>query len=104
AGDGGAFISSGTWSLVGVELPAPLLSGAAREANLTNERGVAGTTRLLKNVMGLWLLQECRRAWNRDGASITYGDFSALAQSASTSFLFDPDLPELLTPGHMPKR
>ncbi len=104
AGDGAAFISSGTWSLVGVELPAPVLSRAAREANLTNERGFGGTTRLLKNVMGLWLLQECRRAWNRDGHSIAYGDFSALAESASTSFLFDPDLSELLTPGDMPRR
>ena len=61
--DDGAILSSGTWSLLGLELPAPELGPAAAAANLTNERGVDATTRLLKNVMGLWLVQECRRAW-----------------------------------------
>ena len=60
-----AILSSGTWSLLGLELPAPVLSDAAREANLTNERGIDGTTRLLKNVMGMWLLEESRREWAR---------------------------------------
>lgn len=99
AGSGTAFISSGTWSLVGVEVAAPVLTEAARAANLTNERGFGGTTRLLKNVMGLWLLQECRRVWGSD-----YGSLAQLAESAPSSRLFDPDLPELLTPGDMPAR
>jgi len=62
AGPGSAYISSGTWSLVGLETDAPVINGAALEANLTNEAGVNGSNRLLKNVMGLWILQECRRA------------------------------------------
>ena len=104
AGTGAAFVSSGTWSLVGVELAAPVLTEAARSANLTNERGFAGTTRLLKNVMGLWLVQECRRAWMREGRDVEYASLGPLAESAPSSFLFDPDLPELLAPGDMPAR
>jgi len=100
ASPGTAYISSGTWSLVGVELDAPALSEQARAANLTNERGFGGTTRLLKNVMGLWLVQECRRAWG--GAD--YAELVELAASAPGGVLFDPDLPELLTPGDMPAR
>ncbi|MDX6475953.1 MAG: rhamnulokinase [Gaiellaceae bacterium] len=99
-----AYISSGTWSLVGVELDEPVLSARAHAANLTNERGFGGTTRLLKNVMGLWLVQECRRAWLRDGDAPEYADLAALAAAAPSGALFDPDLPELLTPGDMPAR
>ena len=62
-----AFISSGTWSLVGIEVDQPVISQESLAHNLTNEGGVGGTFRLLKNVMGLWLLQECRRAWEREG-------------------------------------
>ena len=104
AAPGAAYISSGTWSLVGVELDRPVLTEAARGANLTNERGVAGTTRLLKNVMGLWLLQECRRAWARAGYELAYEELAPLAEAAPSSVLFDPDLPELLAPGDMPAR
>lgn len=100
ASAGTAYISSGTWSLVGVELDAPVLSERARAANLTNERGFGGTTRLLKNVMGLWLVQECRRAWG--GAD--YAELVELAESAPGGVLFDPDLPELLAPDDMPAR
>lgn len=64
-GDDWAYLSSGTWSLIGVELPEPLLSEAALEHNFTNEAGFGGTTRFLKNIIGLWLLQECRRHWQR---------------------------------------
>ena len=99
-----AYISSGTWSLVGVELDQPVLSQLAHAANLTNERGFGGTTRLLKNVMGLWLAQECRRAWLREGDAPGYADLAALAAAAPSGALFDPDLPELLTPGDMPTR
>jgi rhamnulokinase len=102
--DNAAYISSGTWSLVGVELDAPVLSAPARAANLTNERGFGGTTRLLKNVMGLWLVQECRRAWLREGDAPAYADLGRLAAAAPGGVLFDPDLPELLAPGDMPAR
>ena len=96
-----AILSSGTWSLLGVELPEPVLTDAAREANLTNERGIEGTTRLLKNVMGLWLLEESRRAW--DDAS--YDELHRLAEEAEPDVpLFDPDADEFLRPGDMPAR
>ncbi|MBA2514624.1 MAG: rhamnulokinase [Solirubrobacterales bacterium] len=99
-----AILSSGTWSLLGVELPAPVLSDAARGANLTNERGVDGTTRLLKNVMGMWLLEECRRGW---GAQASYEELLRLAEAADgggDAPLFDPDDPSFLAPGDMPGR
>jgi len=100
-----AYISSGTWSLVGVELDAPRVSEQARASNLTNERGFGGTTRLLKNVMGLWLVQECRRAWVAEGAAPSYADMTNLARKAPPGGpLFDPDLPALLAPGDMPAR
>jgi rhamnulokinase len=95
-----AILSSGTWSLLGVELPAPVLTGAAREANLTNERGIDSTTRLLKNVMGLWLEQECARLWGAD-----FPDLHRLALEARPDVpLFDPDMEEFLKPGDMPQR
>jgi len=97
-----AILSSGTWSLLGLELPGPVLSDAARDANLTNERGMDGTTRLLKNVMGMWLLEECRRAWG-DGTS--YDELLGLAEAAQgDGALFDPDDPAFLAPGDMPGR
>jgi rhamnulokinase len=99
-----AYISSGTWSLVGVELIEPVLTPRALASNLTNERGFGGRVRLLKNVMGLWLLQECRRAWLREGDVPEYGELAALAAAAPSGALFDPDLPELLAPGDMPAR
>ena len=100
-----AILSSGTWSLLGLELPAPVLTDDAREANLTNERGVEGTTRLLKNVMGMWLLEECRRAWARDGDEPGYGELHRLAEAAGEDVaLFDPDLEDFLAPGDMPGR
>ena len=97
-----AILSSGTWSLLGLELPEPVLSDAAREANLTNERGVDGTTRLLKNVMGMWLLEECRRAWDEE---LSYEELQRLAESVEGDVpLFDPDDPSFLAPGDMPAR
>jgi rhamnulokinase len=95
-----AILSSGTWSLLGVELPEPVLTDAAREANLTNERGVDGTTRLLKNVMGLWLEQECARVWDAD-----FADLHRAAEEAPADVpLFDPDADAFLKPGDMPAR
>ena len=65
-----AFLSSGTWSLLGIEVPRPIITPRALDANFTNEGGVCGTTRLLKNIGGLWLLQSCRRDWAASGRSL----------------------------------
>lgn len=98
-----AFVSAGTWSLVGMELDRPVVTDAAREANLSNEGGVAGTVRLLKNVMGLWLVQECRRAWARQGEEWTYDELLTMAEAASTDGpLVDPDDERLVRPADMP--
>jgi len=100
-----AYISSGTWSLVGVEIREPVINDDALEANLSNEGGVAGTFRLLKNVMGLWLLQECRRAWTAAGVDLAYEDLLRLAEGAPPfQAVIDPDDDQLLGPGDMPTR
>jgi rhamnulokinase len=97
---GAAVLSSGTWSLLGVELYAPVLTDRAREFNLTNERGIDGTFRLLRNVMGLWLVQECRREWD-----VSYQEIHELAAAARPDVpLFDPDDEQFLRPGGMPQR
>ncbi len=98
-----AYISSGTWSLVGVETDRPVLTEQARALNFTNEGGVGGTIRLLKNVGGLWLLQECRRQWAREGHAYNWPDLMAQAAHAPMlASLVDPDAPELLNPSDMP--
>jgi rhamnulokinase len=100
---GSAYISSGTWSLMGVELPSPILTDAALAGGFTNEGGVAGTTRLLRNIPGLWLVSECRRRWQRDGLDYDWGDLVALAERApGLRSLIDPDHPSLLNPPDMP--
>ena len=94
-----AVLSSGTWSLLGLELDEPVLGDDALAVNLSNERGVDGTTRLLRNVMGLWLLQECRRALEPSGAR-EYEDLLRLAEAASDDVpLFDPDDERSPAPG-----
>jgi rhamnulokinase len=104
ARDGTAFLSSGTWSLLGTELDAPVLTSDALRFNFTNEGGVCGTTRLLKNVMGLWMLQCCRRAWTARGASFDYGELMELAsREAPFRHLVDPDDESFLLPGDMPQ-
>ncbi|MFI6425378.1 rhamnulokinase family protein [Promicromonospora sp. NPDC050880] len=102
----GAYVSSGTWSLVGLELPAPVLTAASRAANFTNELGLDGTVRYLHNVMGLWVLDECVRAWTQDdGAPV---DLPALLAEAAAEpgarCLVDVDGGEFLAPGDMPRR
>ncbi|MDQ3328559.1 MAG: rhamnulokinase, partial [Chloroflexota bacterium] len=100
-----AYISSGTWSLVGIETAQPVVSAQAMAANLTNEGGFGGTIRLLKNVMGLWLLQECRRTWARQGDDLPYEEIARLAEAAPPfGALVDPDHPSFLAPGDMPAR
>ena len=96
-----AYISCGTWSLVGVELDAPVLTEQSRRANFTNEGGVDGTIRYLRNVMGLWLLQECQRSWNESDVS---GLIRAAAELPALQAVFDVDKPEFLPPGDMPTR
>ncbi|HEY2795170.1 MAG TPA: FGGY-family carbohydrate kinase, partial [Micromonosporaceae bacterium] len=100
-GDRFAYISSGTWSLVGVELPAPVLTEAARTANFTNERGVDGTIRFLRNVMGLWLLQECQRELGIDDLS---GLLARARDVPAGRSLIDATDPRFLAPGGMPAR
>lgn len=100
-----AYISSGTWSLVGLEVPEPILTREALAANLTNEGGVYGTFRLLKNVMGLWILQQCRAAWESAGKDYSYTELVDMAQHVEPLVsVFDPDHPDFLTPGDHPQR
>ena len=100
-----AYISSGTWSLVGVETREPVVTQEAMEANFTNEGGFGGRTRFLKNVMGLWILQECRRQWAREGHEYSYEELARLAKDApSAGPLVDPDHPAFLAPGNMVSR
>ena len=98
-----AYISSGTWSLMGMEIPVPVVSPAARTVNFTNEGGINNTIRLLKNIAGLWLLQECRRSWQRQGQSYTWEELLALAASAPAfASIINPDAHDFLNPDDMP--
>jgi len=100
-----AYISCGTWGLVGVELEAPELSEAGRLANFTNEGGVDGTVRYLHNVMGLWLLSESVREWERDGSTISLPALLAAATDVTAPVaVFDANDPRFLAPGDMPAR
>ncbi|GAA1618312.1 rhamnulokinase family protein [Kribbella alba] len=96
-----AYISSGTWSLVGLELAEPVLTAEAQQANFTNEGGVDGRIRFLRNVMGLWILQECLRVW--DTADLP-GLLGEAAAAPAFGVLIDPDDPSFLAPGNMPRR
>lgn len=100
-----AYISCGTWGLVGVELEQPVTTDAAREANFTNEGGVDGRVRFLHNVMGLWLLSESVRWWERDGSSIDLPELLAQAAAVTTDVpVFDANDPGFLAPGDLPGR
>jgi rhamnulokinase len=100
-----AYISSGTWSLVGIESERPFTSEAAFVANVTNELGVEGTVRVLKNVTGMWLLEECRRTWRESGSDVEMTELIALAEAArGFQTLIDPNDPLFAPPGDMPKR
>jgi rhamnulokinase len=102
---GAAYVSSGTWSLVGVELERPVLTEESREANFTNEGGVDAKIRYLRNVMGMWLLSESIRTWERDGQSVELTPLLAQAAEMSGSIpIFDANHSSLLAPGNMPKR
>ena len=100
-----AYISCGTWGLVGVELDHPVLTEESRAANFTNERGVDGTIRYLRNVMGLWLLSETLRTWELQGQPISLPGLIAMAADVPAGgAVFDPDEPQFLPPGDMPTR
>lgn len=97
-----AYISCGTWSLVGIETPQPILGERARQLNFTNEGGVGGTIRFLKNVGGLWMLQECQRQWHRKGQGFAWSALIALAEQASPlRSMVDPDAADFLNPPDM---
>jgi rhamnulokinase len=103
ARDGTAFLSSGTWSLIGTELDAPIVTPEALKLNFTNEGGVNGTTRLLKNVMGLWMLQGCRNSWRTQGQNADYRELVELAARGPTfTHLVDPDDESFLRATNMP--
>jgi rhamnulokinase len=100
-----AYISSGTWSLMGAELPEPVINEQSLANDFTNEGGVGGTFRFLKNIAGLWLVQECRRTWARQGEEFSYDDLTQMAaQAKPLQSVVDPDYPEFLKPGDMPAR
>ena len=99
------YISSGTWSLMGTELSAPLINEDSRRLNFTNEGGAFGTIRFLKNIMGLWIVQECRRQWKREGQEYSFADLQRLAEAEMPlQSLIDPDDALFATPGDMPRR
>lgn len=99
------YISCGTWSLFGTELPKPVINETSRRFNLTNEGGFGRNVRFLKNIMGLWLIQESRRQWIREGFDVSYADLEreALASDSFRCFI-DPDDPSFETPGNLPRR
>ncbi|MCL2329719.1 MAG: rhamnulokinase [Phycisphaerae bacterium] len=104
-GKGWAFLSSGTWSLMGMEVPKPIINDASFKYNFTNEGGVNGTYRFLKNIMGLWLVQECRRTWQRAGQEYSYAQLAEMAATAKPFLaVVDPDDTSFLAPGDMPSR
>lgn len=102
-GEDWAYISSGTWSLMGVEIDKPIITKESMSFNFTNEGGVNGTFRFLKNITGLWLLQGCRRSWEKEGYNLSYSEIVKLAEESKPfKFFIDPDDPSFLNPPDMP--
>lgn len=100
-----AFLSSGTWSLFGTELDKPIVNETSMNINITNEGGFDGSTGFLKNIIGLWLIQESRRQWKREGKEYSYADLEKLALAAEPfKFFIDPDAPEFVPHGNIPER
>ena len=98
-----AYLSSGTWSLMGIELPEPVIDDRTYTLNFTNEGGVDGTARLLKNITGMWLLEQCRTAWAREGKEYSYTDIMRMTEAAAPSgATIDPDAAEFAAPTDMP--
>jgi rhamnulokinase len=104
-GDDWAYLSSGTWSLLGLELPKALVTPKALELNFTNEIGYGRTIRFLKNIIGLWIVQECRRTWTAAGSSYDYGELTEMAgQATPFRSLINPNDPRFLKPDEMPEK
>lgn len=102
-GENWAYLSSGTWSLLGIESAKPLVSGKTLEMNFTNEGGVEGTTRFLKNIMGMWLIQECKRIWDEE-SELEWQQIVDLSNAVEPfNYLINPDDAVFLNPGNMPK-
>lgn len=100
-----AYLSSGTWSLMGLELDQPIINDEVYRANLTNEGGFDGSFRFLKNIMGLWLVQQCRETWNAEGQNYSYDEMVTLAADVDPfQSMIDPDHLEFYPPGDMPSR
>jgi rhamnulokinase len=100
-----AYLSSGTWSIVGAETSKPVITPKSLAYNFTNEGGVCGTIRLLNNMTGMWLIQECQRTWAAEGAPLSYDEITYMAQAAPPfARLIDTDAAEFLAPGDMPTR
>lgn len=100
-----AYLSSGTWSLMGIEVPQAIINDKTFTYEFTNEGGVENTIRLLKNIMGLWPIQECRRQWQREGADLSYAELTAMAEKAEPfTHHIDVDYTGFLAPGEMPQR
>jgi rhamnulokinase len=105
SGDRWAYLSSGTWSLMGVELPGAIVNDKTFQYEFTNEGGVENTIRLLKNIMGLWLVQECKRQWQREGQDLSYGELTQMATESKPFFGYiNCDNSDFLAPGDMPAR
>jgi rhamnulokinase len=105
SGDDWCYISSGPWSLMGVELARPLINEKALQYNYTNEGGIGGTIRFLRNIMGLWLVQECRRQLEKDGQTYDYTQLTKMAADAKPfAAIINPDHAPFLSPGEMPKK
>ena len=103
--DGWAFLSSGTWSLLGIETRGPVMNERARALELGNEVGVLGTMRPLKNISGLWLVQQCRATWEAEGDPLSYAELTRMAETSTPfSALIDPDDPSFTPAGDMPSR
>jgi len=105
SGENWAYLSSGTWSLVGVEWPKPVINDQSRSLQFTNEIGYGDSVRLLKNIVGLWIVQECRRHWAREGKKYDFAMLEKLAADAPPFVsLINPDDPRFLSPDDIPKR
>lgn len=104
-GENWLYISSGTWSLIGVEIPEPIITDLTLKYNFTNEGGVGDTIRLLKNITGMWLIQECRRTWDEAGEGLSYDELEQMAEEAQPLVsIIEPNYEPFLSPGDMPAR
>lgn len=99
------FLSCGTWSLLGTELSEPLINEKTLRCNVTNEGGYGGKASFLKNIIGLWLIQETRRQWQKEGDSLSFAEMETLARNAKPfSCFIDPDAPDFVAAGNIPER